>query len=378
MIEVSSLVALVVVEVIVGLLVLSGLLLLFTLLRKGRIRKAAAHLAERVKTDRVKREERLKTFLEERYQLKDAELEQALHNMIQTEMILYQNVINGFLKDDQLHLQQIDVDVENLVLSYQGLDLPESAVTPTQSVGGGDDVAKLKEENERLSEELRVTMDTMGRMLNEYSTMFADGENAVQAAPSSEAPEASEQVDVAIAETRQDETEQAPMEQPTSIADADATIEIGSLDEMGSDLMNDTEIPDLSADELEKSSYLEQSIDAASEASESAGDAPENASLADDAAEADEEVSEIIDEVMEMADEMIEDTTQADKPAEIGESMVDDLEKIDIEIPDADGAMSDDTDTETGSSEEADADAASLEEEWAKLLEEDAENKKQE
>jgi hypothetical protein len=58
--------------------------------------------------------------------------------------------------------------------------------------------------------------------------------------------------------------------------------------------------------------------------------------------------------------------------------MVDDLEKIDIEIPDADGAMSDDTDTETGSSEEADADAASLEEEWAKLLEEDAENKKQE
>jgi hypothetical protein len=351
MIEVSSLVALVVAEVMVGLLVVSGLLLLFTLLRKGRIRKAAAHLAERVKTDRVKREERLKVLLEERYQLEGTELEQTLRNMMQTEMLLYQNVINGFLKDDQLQLQQIDVDVENLVLAYQSLDIPASVSKPTQDVDT-DDIVKLKEENERLSEELRVTMDTMGRMLNEYSTMFADGANADQpaASPLTEEPDAGEQADLAAAETSQEETQQAPMEQPVS--QADATMETARLDEMASDLMNDMDIPDLSADELQRSAA-----------------ASENASLAEDAAETDEEVSEIIDEVMEMADEMIEDTTQTDEQTKTGESMVDDLEKIDIEIPDAD--------VDDGLMEENQAEAGSLEEEWAKLLEEDAENKQQ-
>jgi hypothetical protein len=49
-----------------------------------------------------------------------------------------------------------------------------------------------------------------------------------------------------------------------------------------------------------------------------------------------------------------------------GESMVDDLENIDIEIP-----------ADSGSLEEGDEfEAGSLEEEWAKLLEEDAANSK--
>jgi hypothetical protein len=370
MIEVSSLLALIVAEVIIGLLLLSGLLLLFTLLRKERIRKAAAHLAERVQTDKVKREQRLKALLQDRYHYKDAELEQTLHNMMQTEMLLYQNVINGFVKDDQLHLQQIDVDVENLVLSYQVLEVPESAPGSTQdSQDSGSDEAmvKLKEENERLSEELRVTMDTMGRMLNEYSTMFGGDADTdqVAASQSSEGPAESEQEAVAIDEDGQEAIQQESLEQPAS--GADSMVEDALLDAMGSELMSDTEPPDVSVDELEHSSDLEQGVDSESEASQPV-DAAENASLDESVAEADEEISEVIDEVMEMADEMTEDTTQADKPSEAGESMVDDLEKIDIEIPDADGALT----------EEDDAEAGSLEEEWAKLLEEDAENKKQE
>jgi hypothetical protein len=194
-------------------------------------------------------------------------------------------------------------------------------------------------------------------MLNEYSTMFAGDADAAQTTAStvSEEPGDSEQV----------ETDQVSMEQPTSTADS--MVEDTPLDEMSSILTGDTDIPDLSVDELEHSSYLEQGVDSESETSQLA-DATEKVSLDEDAAETDEEVSEIIDEVMEMADEMIEETTQPDTPSETGESMVDDLEKIDIEIPDADGALTEENETEAGS----------LEEEWAKLLEEDAENKKQE
>ncbi|MEW8524270.1 MAG: hypothetical protein AB2552_14575 [Candidatus Thiodiazotropha endolucinida] len=360
MIEVSSLVALIVAEVLIGLVVLSGILVLFTLLRKGRIRRAAAHLAERVKTDKAKREQRLKVLLQDRYQYQEAELQQALHNMMQTEMLLYQNVINGFLKDDQVHLQQIDVDVENLVLGYQGLEVSAPATSSTQASDSNEEIAKLKEENERLSEELRVTMDTMGRMLNEYSTMFAGGADAGQAAapPSTEETEDSERVDVGAAEAIQEDVEQESVE--PSIAES-------MMDDMVSDLASGPDIPDLSAEELEHSSYLEENADSEGQVSE-ATDATENASLDEDAVEADEEVSEIIDEVMEIADEMIEDSMQTDTQSETGESMVDDLEKIDIEIPGAEETMPDINETEAGS----------LEDEWAKLLEEDAANKKKE
>ncbi|MES9971120.1 MAG: hypothetical protein ABW092_13880 [Candidatus Thiodiazotropha sp.] len=358
MIEVSSLVAMIVIEVMIGLLVLSGLLVVFTLLRKGRIRKAAAHLADRVKTDKAKREQRLKVLLQERYQYNDTELEQTLHNMMQTEMLLYQNVINGFMKDDQMHLQQIDVDVENLVLGYQGLDVPESTGSSSQaSDDDGEEITRLKAENERLSEELRVTMDTMGRMLNEYSTMFAGGADTSQVAapPAPEESAESGVVDESAAEPAQEHVEHQLSEQPAAIDESPAD-EV-AVDEMVSDLLEDTDIPTISQS-------------AEDQASTAAG-VEENASLDEDAAEADEEVSEIIDEVMEIADEMIEESEQtapADTQHEAGESMVDDLETIDIEIPDADASLMDTSEAEAGS----------LEEEWAKLLEEDAENKKTE
>jgi hypothetical protein len=361
MIEVSSLVALIVAEVLVGLLVLSGLLVLFTLLRKGRIRKAAAHLAERVKSDKAKREQRLKALLEDGYHYKESELEQTLRNMMQTEMLLYQNVINGFLKDDQVHLKQIDVDVENLVLSYQGLSVPEaSAAATSQDSDSDEEVAKLREENERLSEELRVTMDTMGRMLNEYSTMFAGGTETGQTGvtESTVRAEEAQQADVTTSDTGQEATES-----PVSIADS--IMGDVSLDEVGSVQESDADIPDLDVDELQPSSYLDQDVD---NGVPETGTVTENASLDDDAAEVDEEVSEIIDEVMEIADEMVEDSMRSETQSKAGESLVDDLDSIDIEIPDDDEVLSDTVEAEPGS----------LEDEWAKLLEEDAANKKEE
>lgn len=377
MVEVSSLVALIVAEVIVGLLVLSGLLLFFTLMRKGRIRKAAAHLAERVQSDKANREQRLKVLLQDNYKLADSDLEQTLHNMMQTEMQLYQNVINGFIKDDQVHLQQLDVDVENLVLSYQGLGAPESAGKSEQGseTEDSEDIAKLKEENERLSEELRVTMDTMGRMLNEYSTMFSGGAAPAPGAAaqggdaaSDDQPSDEESVEPVL-ESGEDESPQPPTETTESRTDELETEAVASAPAI------DTEIPDFSAEEMEQSSYIEESGAEDEEASDLVVSV-QNASLDDDAAETDEDVSEIIDEVMELADEMIEETDIQAEPEQepeqpvpansASESMVDDLEKIDIEIPEEDGTLVDTDEFEAGS----------LEEEWAKLLEEDAENSK--
>jgi hypothetical protein len=334
MITLSHLTVLVLGELFVALLVLSGVLSFFAMQRKARIRKSAHHLAERVQADKPQRMERLKKLLAERYGYAGGELDQSLHSVTQAEMRLYQNIINGLLKDDQITLQQIDVDVENFVLAYQALNLSAGSEKPTvktPSAENGDEIQHLKEENERLSEELKVTMDTMGRMLNEYSSMFAGG----------------------VGDTFEKDIVTAKSEDEP----ADAAARPVEIDESADDpqMDNDFEIPDYSADEVMsedlKSSdgfddYLEEDADSSVE----------------------DEVSEIIDEVMGIADEMNQEETppeESDAPPNVSESLVDDLEQVDIEIPEVDDAALSEAEVEPGS----------LEEEWAKLLEEDAASK---
>ncbi|MCG7967730.1 MAG: hypothetical protein JAY63_14125 [Candidatus Thiodiazotropha taylori] len=420
MIEISSLSAMIIAEVMLGLVILSGLLLLFTLLRKQRIRKAAHHLAERVQVDKEKRSERLKKLLAEQYQLQSPQLDQTLHGIVQTEMTLYQNMLNGFLKDDQVYLQQIDVDVENLVLAYQALAGNVSGTGGSDDVSS-DEVEALKAENERLAEELKVTMDTMGRMLNEYSTMFADGDSGFPAEATAvagqEASASSDQAQSAVAEAT---AEPAPAE-----AAAVAT-EIDSDDDMVIPDMTEEELTESSLSELEEESVeseVEEAVEAVADSETPVEDAtdietPDVEASAADSTEAeipevavpdveipeveipeveipdvesltagstgvDEEVSEIIDEVMEIADDMMHETAEAESQSsgdaasdteaeasddanevaeQSGESMVDDLNAIDIEIPEMDSSEV----------EQAEFEPGSLEEEWAKLLEEES------
>ena len=335
MITLSHLTALLLGELLVALLVISGLLGFFALRRKGLTRGAARHLAERVQADKPQRVERLKQLLTERYGYTGSELERAVHDITQAEMRLYQNIVNGFIKDDQVTLQQVDVDVENLVLAYQALNVPNAAGKLAQPAGSDDDgeVQRLKEENERLSDELRVTMDTMGRMLNEYSSMFAGGsgdnyEKARVQASDAESPDGA-----------------AVMNE-----DAATAVDIDPLED------KDFAIPDYTSEEVMEDS---------TPVGEWSGDAQDV-----DGSDVIDEVSGIIDEVMGIADDMSQEPPPEpaeDKPPPVSESLLDDLEQVDIEIPE---------DVDAGAAGEQEAEAGSLEEEWAKLLEEDAASRK--
>ena len=336
MITLSHLTALLLGELLVALLVISGLLGFFALRRKGLTRGAARHLAERVQADKPQRAERLKQLLTERYGYTGGDLERAVHDITQAEMRLYQNIVNGFIKDDQVTLQQVDVDVENLVLAYQALNVPNAPGKPAQPAAGTVDdgeMQRLKEENERLSDELRVTMDTMGRMLNEYSSMFAGGsgdnyEKARVQAPDAESPDG----DAALNE------------------DAATAVDIDPLED------KDFAIPDYTSEEVMEDS---------TPVGEWSGDAQDV-----DGSDVIDEVSGIIDEVMGIADDMSQETPPEpaeDRPAPESESLLDDLEQVDIEIPE---------EVDVGAAGGEQAEAGSLEEEWAKLLEEDAAAKK--
>jgi len=335
MIQLSQLTLLILVELALALAIVSGLLGYFIFVRKQRIRRAAHHLAERVQSDKTARAERLRRLLSERYGYSGAQLEQTLHNITQTEMQMFQNLINGYLKDDQVHLQQIDVDEENLVLAYQGLaPVTAAAPSPVTDDEEGQELERLREENQRLSDELRVTMDTMGRMLNEYSSMFSGGMDK----PLTRSPKAASADEEAPEGLDEDEAD-------SSLAAEEVDVEIPEL-----------QASDLSVEALPLDPDAE--LDNASEAVSSL----------------EEEVSEIIDEVMEIADEMTQDEqappAEAAKPSsDLGESLLDELEQVDIEVPDAL------QDLDPQPSDEPAPEAGSLEDEWARLLEEEAAEK---
>ena len=187
---------------------------------------------------------------------------------------------------------------------------------------------RLKEENERLSDELRVTMDTMGRMLNEYSSMFAGGSG--------------------------DNYEKARVQ----AADAESPDGEAVLNDDAASAVDDRDfaIPDYTSDEV---------MDDSAPVGEWSGDAQDV-----DGSDVIDEVSGIIDEVMGIADDMSHEATPEpaeDKPPPVSESLLDDLEQVVIEIPE---------DVDAGAAGGQEAEAGSLEEEWAKLLEEDAASKK--
>ncbi|RLJ15751.1 hypothetical protein DJ030_17940 [bacterium endosymbiont of Escarpia laminata] len=305
MIELSRLTLLLLGELMLGLLLLSGVLIALGMIKKGKERKAAQILVAKIQTDKIMRKERLQQRLSNDFRYEGETLNQAVHDLTQAEMKLYQNIINGFLKRDVVAFEQIDIDMENLVVGYQALELPEGAGATGGAVSGTDgaedgETERLKAENERLSDELRVTMDTMGRMLNEYSSMYAgSSDNNID-----KGHILGKFQRESVEEKEEDKTED---ELDVVIEDV-AEVEI-SEDELIVDV-----------DELEPG--------------------PES--------ESEPEPEPELEDVLVLADD--------------DEALVDGLDPVDIEIPDV-------TDLEV---EESVAEAGSLEDEWAKLLEEEA------
>ncbi|MEG7525364.1 MAG: hypothetical protein M3H12_20145, partial [Chromatiales bacterium] len=110
MIELSRLTVLLLGELMLGLLLLSGVLIALGIFKKGKERKAAQILVAKIQTDKKMRKERLQKRLSNDFRYEGETLNQAVHDLTQAEMNLYQNIISGFLKRDVVAFEQIDID----------------------------------------------------------------------------------------------------------------------------------------------------------------------------------------------------------------------------------------------------------------------------
>jgi hypothetical protein len=334
MIEFSRLTVLILAELLVGLGLVTLGYIGVTLTRRQNAYRAAQQLVERIRHDTEPRSERLRHKLSGIYGYQGEVLEQILHDLNRVEKQLYQNIINGFLKRDLIAFQQIDVDVDNLVLAYQGLE-PSFDQAEAASVGKSsetvdrDEIERLQSDNQRLSEELKVTMDTMARMISEYASMFTSEMGGPQDEPE--------------AHLMDDSLEGLDIGQPGEMPQAvDPGISTGILGDPGSEADSATTSAD---QEASKAQGGQASLAASSDANDPLGD----------------EVLEVADDFSDLVVNAMGQTNGSEPESEPQQSLVDELEQVDILPSDSDRDKAEYT-----------TEPQSLEEEWARLLEEEA------
>jgi hypothetical protein len=149
----------------------------FWFVRKRRDKSAAVVLVARIKEDQDRRKEETRTILAKRFGFAEDQIEELATTIDREEKRFYQVLVNTYLRRDVTVFENMYVEYEAAVDPYRALEPPLQAA---DADGSGDinesaEMGRLKEENKRLSEEVRITMETMGRMLNEYSAMFAGG-----------------------------------------------------------------------------------------------------------------------------------------------------------------------------------------------------------
>jgi len=236
-------------------------LLLFAWLRaftqQRRMRRAAHALVAKVGAGRKDREDAIQVFLSVGMGMGGEALKQAAVAIVRGEMCLYRTFANLILRRDAGAVAAFDLALEAAVQPYWQLDGPGAASAPQQPEDGGE-LSHLREENHRLSQELQVTMDTMGRMLSEYSTMFAaehEGYGPAKAGVTPVSPEAIESS--ADAEASAD---QAPVEvagEPETGPDPDEVLapapvrHMETVAEPEPDLPGAADIADLGEEDLD-------------------------------------------------------------------------------------------------------------------------------
>jgi hypothetical protein len=169
------------------------------------------------------------------------------------EKSFYQAVINMYLRRDANELDSFNITFEGTVDAYRTLEPPGKAKSSGESAEGVKELRLLKDENKRLSEDIGATMQTMGRMLTEYSEMFAknagneDDAETVAVTPEDEmAADASQESEDSGEDTTDIAAEEISDHGDDMIEDMD---DMSDLDPEGNEDLKSIEAPD-NPDEL--------------------------------------------------------------------------------------------------------------------------------
>ncbi|VAX07735.1 hypothetical protein MNBD_GAMMA26-838 [hydrothermal vent metagenome] len=174
MLEVNAALYMILWELVLVLSAAGVLITVRAVVRSRREQASIDRLVAAVQGDIDCRNEKVRSLLEKKYNYSEEQLEVTVKKITREERRFYQTLVNIFKTRENLLLENLNISFENTIKPYYELEVPGVSVTDGGNEGeGNEEVLRLREENKVLSEELLVTMNTVGRMLNEYSTMFS-------------------------------------------------------------------------------------------------------------------------------------------------------------------------------------------------------------
>ncbi len=165
-------------EVVLILIVLLGAYWFRTQAARRRDAKAIRTLIGRVQGARKDRGDAIEQYLSQKVGFEGDMLAAAKVNLLRAELALLQRFAAIYRNRDADAAAQFDIDVISVVGLYQEMGGPGAA----EGEDNGE-IEALRAENAGLSDELRMTMETMSRMLKDYSHMFANGSEGAEAPP---------------------------------------------------------------------------------------------------------------------------------------------------------------------------------------------------
>ena len=341
--------------------------------RKGR--KSIKTLFEKLKTDRSQRLEQIRQGLAE-YGLEGDVLEDKVKEIDLQERKLYQRIATIYRNRSDIMLSRINVAVERANRPYYELDLQTTTTSTKENVDADaaeqdtSELEKLRKQNEQLQQELSVTMDTIGRMLSEYSSMFDTEEDVgldknkimqafnvdeageeIQA--TEEVPEVTAGSDVQEGAVEQDEAAVPDIDEAlgetVDVADeAVDTDELLEIDDVAAEPEVDTVVDDLEASDdvgVDEDLDTNDDLDVVVDETQDLADIPaEDEVLPEDSPQADDNLNASGDlDVSDDLDVVIDETTDEKTVASTDVDVPDDeLLEIDDELPEQ--VMDDDLD----------------------------------
>jgi hypothetical protein len=189
MTEIESLHLMLLLELLGLLAIVCVAMVIVSLVRSRRERQAINRLVGLVKEDSGRRQEETRSLLEKRFGYEGELSKKIARKLSRKELGLYQTLINLFIKRDAKAMEGLNIVFEDAVAPYRELDVSKNAAvqevvkvveksaTPIspedESVEAKDngELQRLRIENQQLLEELQLTMNTLGNLLSQYSSM---------------------------------------------------------------------------------------------------------------------------------------------------------------------------------------------------------------
>ncbi len=332
MIEIDPIIIMAMGEALLILLIIVIVMAILAMKRISNDKKAVEILVGKLKENRSNRDEKVRCMLNGKYHYKDENLDSFVRKFSKSERRFYQAFIKTYLNRDYKRLSKLDIEFDRATTPYFEIELPNRGDEGAEKEKD-ELLAKLKEDNKKLKEELGVSMKTLGRMLGEYANIL-DEEKQEAKGVESEAVVEDNRSDSSVAEASLSPT---LMKELSESGEIETTETDGLLEISEAEVDDETpaaELLEVEEEQLAHDTTPERPIDAISpeaslETENETLSESESLEIVDDTDES-EPAADSVDELLESIQVPVEE--EGDRGDEISEEVLEDLDKVAHEI----------------------------------------------